>query len=272
MRFGITDESFTAICPASAGEPPLVGQVQHSLGERSAHLTFLLPALTEPHPGLLALLDELSARAGEMGATNLLAEVKDTDASLEVLRKSGFSIYGWETVWKLPRRMSQEATVPHLWEPMKPSAEPAVRSLYQTLVPPLVQTAEPYPGSDVRRLVYRNNGEMIAYVESNAGPKGIYLKPIIHPAAEAPKELLCELANIFQGLGKPVYLQMRSYQAWLTPFLKELAAETTVHFALMVRHLAVPQYSPAAVQRVRLENRQTETSATIIQKMAGQHK
>jgi hypothetical protein len=40
----------------------------------------------------------------------------------------------------------------------------------------------------------------------------------------------------------------------------------------MVRRLAVLQYSPAKVQRLRLENRQTETSATIVQKMAGSHK
>ena len=242
------------------------------MGERSAHLTFLVPGIPEPHPGLLLLVDELSQRAGEMGATNLLAEVKDSDPTLEVLRKGGFSIYGWETIWKLPRKADGDGTNLHYWEPMTPADEPAVRSLYQTLVPPLVQTSEPYSGPDIRRLIYRNNGEMIAYVESDAGPRGIYLKPIIHPAAEAPQELLLELVNLFRGLGKPVYLQMRSYQAWLTPFLENISADTTVHFALMVRHLAVQQFAPALAQRRMLEHRQTETSATIVQKMAEPHK
>jgi len=268
----MTDESFTVVCPSNEGQSALMGQVQHSLGERSAHLTFLLPGLPEPHPGLLALLDELAKHGGEMGATNLLAEVKDSDNTLEVLRRSGFSIYGWETIWKLPRKVEENQTNLHNWEPMTSVDEPAVRSLYQTLVPPLVQTAEPYSGPDIRRLIYRNNGEMIAYVESNSGPKGIYLKPIIHPAAEAPQALLQELVNIFLGLGKPVYLQMRSDQAWLTPFLEEICADTTVHFALMVRHLTIQQFSPALVQRRVLEHRQTETSATIVQKMAEPHK
>jgi hypothetical protein len=235
-------------------------------------MTYLLPATSEPHPALPAILDELAARAGEMGATNLLAEVEDADATLEVLRKSAFSIYGWETVWMLPRKSPIDADSLHLWEPMTAQDEPNVRSLYQTLVPPLVQTAEPYPGPDVRRLIYRNNGELVAYVESNGGAKGIYLKPIIHPAAESPQALLAELIKIFQDLGRPVYLQMRSYQAWLTPFLSELNAATSLHFALMVRRLAVPQYAPAVTQRLRLENRQTETSATIVQKMARPHK
>jgi hypothetical protein len=271
-RLDITDESFIAVCPAADGQPPLFGQVQHFIGDRSARLTYILPGIPEPHPALPALLDELAARAGEMGATNLLAEINDGDASLEVLRKGAFSIYGWETIWKLPRKAPTDLGAPHLWEPMTAVDEPAVRSLYQTLVPPLVQTAEPYPGPDVRRLIYRNNGEMVAYVESSGGAKGIYLKPIIHPAAELPQELLAELIKLFQGLDRPVYLQMRSYQAWLSPFLDELNAGTSLHFALMVRRLAVPQYAPAAAQRLRLEHRQTETSATIVQKMAAHRK
>jgi len=271
-RFNMTDESYTAVYPKSAGYPPLIGQVQHSLGKRSARLAFLLPDLPEPHPGLLAVLDELSARAGEMEATNLLAEVKDTDPMLEVLRKSGFLIYGWETTWKLPAKAPGDMTTPHNWEPMTSQNEPAVRTLYQTLVPPLVQAAEPYPGADVRRLVYRSHGEIVAYVESDSGPRGVYLKPILHPAVANPQELILELVKIFQGLGKPVYLQMRSYQAWLTASLEAIEALTTVHFALMVRHLAIPQYAESRVRQMQLSPRQTETPATIVQKMTNSHK
>ena len=271
-RFNIDDESYTAVYPESNGQPPLIGNVKHSPGDRSAHLTYLLPNLPEPHAGLLELLDELSLRSGEMQATNLLAEVVDSDPILEVLRKSGFSIYGWETIWKLPSRLAGVDSVTPHWETMTSRGEPSVRSLYQTLVPPLVQAAEPYSGADIHRLVYRNNGEMVAYVESSSGPKGIYLKPIIHPAVENPQELLVELVHIFDGLGKPIYLQMRSYQAWLTSFLEKLPAETSVHFALMVRHLALPQYAVNTAHRARVNHRQTETSASILQKMSDQDK
>lgn len=271
-RFDISDESFTAVSPAADDLPPLFGQVQHSLGGRSARLTYVLPSVPEAHPALPAILDELAARAGEMGAANLLAEANDGDAALEALRKASFSIYGWETVWMLPAKPPKGTEPLHLWEPMTAQDEPNVRSLYQTLVPPLVQTAEPYPGPDVRRLIYRNHGEMVAYVESSGGPKGVYLKPIIHPAAENPQDLLMELVQIFQDLGRPVYMQMRSYQAWLTPFLSDLNAITSLHFALMVRHLAVAQYATAAPKRLRLEHRQTETSAPIVQKITQPHK
>jgi hypothetical protein len=266
-RLNITDESYTAVVPASDSQPPLIGQVQHTLGERSAHLTFVTPGLPEPHPGLLTLLDDLATHAGEMKAINILAEIDDADSSLETFRRSGFSTYCWESVWQLPAKVSKENPETFSWEPMSSLDEPAVRTLYQTLVPPLVQSAEPYTGIDVRRLVVRNNGELIAYVESDSGPHGIYLKPIFHPAAEDVPELLLDLVKIFQGLSKPVYLQMRSYQAWLTPLLETLNAENSIHFALMIRHLAVAQYSPAKVQQVRISQPQTETSATIVQKL-----
>jgi hypothetical protein len=266
-RFDITDESYTAVVPAVDSLPPLIGQVQHTLGQRSAHLTFIFPSLPDPHPGLLTLVDDLTTHAGEMKAINLLAEVNDTDGSLELFRRSGFSTYCWESVWKLPAKTNKVNPETFSWEPMTSLDEPAVRALYQTLVPPLVQSAEPYTGTDVRRLIVRNNGELIAYVESDSGPHGIYLKPIFHPAAEDVQELLLDLVKIFQGLGKPVYLQMRSYQAWLTPLLEAVNAENSTHFALMIRHLAVAQYAAAQAQQVRVNQRQTETSASIVQKM-----
>jgi len=156
---------------------------------------------------------------------------------------------------------------------MTPQDEPIVRSLYQTLVPPLVQASEVYSGADIPRLIYRNaNGEIVAFVESLSGPKGIYLKPIIHPAVEKADELLAGLTGIFQELGKPVYLQMRSYQAWITPALENLGASSTVHFALLVRHLAASQLVSASNRILNLDQRRAETTgAPIIQKMNDPH-
>lgn len=260
-------EGFTSVCEGDREHSILIGQVQHYLGERSAHLTFLLPVDSLPHPGLAKILDDLSIRAGEMGAINVLAEVKDSEPFFEDFRRCGFSIYGWETIWQLPRRINDGHSTEYSWEVMTSLDEPDVRGLYQTLVPPLVQTVEPYSGANVRRLIYRHNGELLAYVESSSGPQGIYLKPVFHPGADMSPELLVELTKIFQGLGRPVYLQMRSYQAWLTSFLEEMNAETRHHFALLVRHLAIAQYATANAQRVAVGHRQTETSAPITQKI-----
>ncbi len=250
----------------------MAGQVQHTSGDRSAHLTYLLPGSAADHAGLPGLIDFLCIHTGEMGAFNLLAEVKDSDPLLETLRKCNFNIYGWETVWLLPQKLSNDhhEKFAEAWHEMDAAEEPTIRSLYQTLVPPLVQTSEVYPGADIPRLVYQNKaGDIVAYVESVSGSKGIYLKPVFHPSFEKVDELLLGLVSLFQGYGKPVYLQMRSYQAWITAALEALGASTTIHFALLVRYLAVNQFANANHRVLSLEKRPVEpTAAPMINKIS----
>jgi hypothetical protein len=126
-----------------------------------------------------------------------------------------------------------------------------------------VQTSEVYPGADISRLVYQNkSGDIIAYVKAYRVSKGMYLKPVIHPSIEKVDDLLLGLVSLFQGYGKPVYLQMRSYQAWITTALEALGASTTVHFALLVRYLAVNQFATANHRILNLEKRPVEPTAT----------
>jgi hypothetical protein len=259
--------SVEAIC--TTDDDPLIAQAHHVLGERSAHLIFITPEPDPDSPCLPALLDFLSIRAGEMGAANLLAEVRESSQLFESFRHCGFTIYGWETVWRLPMSSPQPDGVNTAsWKPFSAKDESAIRALYHALVPPLVQTSEPYCSSDTNRLVYRKNGEIVAFVESQAGSKGIYLMPIIHPSLEDPLQMLAELRHLFRASGKPVYLQMRSYQAWLTAPLEAMAAETSVHFALMARRLAVPVYAAVEQRRPALENRRPETTLPIINKIS----
>jgi hypothetical protein len=115
-------------------------------------------------------------------------------------------------------------------------------------------------------MVYLQNGDILAVVESLSGPKGIHLMPIIHPSLEEPGTMLKELHDIFGSSDKPLYLQMRSYQAWLTPFLEKMEASVAVHFALMSHRLAVPQYAVVEQNGLVVKNRRAETTAPIINK------
>jgi hypothetical protein len=261
-----TASSIEAIC-SSDDDIPLIAQAQHTLGDRSARLTFITPEPEENHPGLPAMLDFLTIRAGEMGAANLLAEVRETSHLIEPFRRCGFTIYGWETIWRLP---AVSGSLNHgansSWKNLSSQDESAVRNLYHTLVPPLVQTMEPFIARQPNRLVYQENGDTLAFVESRVGIKGIYLIPFIHPSLQSTDAMLAELQHLFMSTGKPVYLQMRSYQAWLTVFLEQMRAETTVHFALMARHLALPEYAAVEQNHLAIENRRPETTAPIVNK------
>ena len=245
----------------------LMAQVQHSPGERSARLVFITPDPKTDNPALPPLLEYLCVCAGEMGAVNLLAEMRESDQTIEAFRRSGFCIYGWETIWRLPAQAAElERGKATGWRQASPKDETRVRSLSHTLVPPLVQTAEPYQANSTSRLVYQQNDEILAFVESLIGPKGIFLTPVIHPSLNDPGAMLNELHSLFSGADKPIFVQMRSYQAWLTTFLEQMEASVTVHFALMSHRVAVAQYAAVEQNGLVVNNRHAETTAPIVQK------
>lgn len=248
---------YTCIRPSSGGSPALIGQMQYADGSRSAHIAFLLPDKSLNQPGIAELLDQLASKAGSWGAFHLLAEVEENSCALEGLRHSGFSVYAWQRLWKYT---SQEArpvgnkAVNHsssldgrgsFWQPASSVDEVNIRNLYQLLVPPLVQSAEPLTLQKPLGWVLRQEGEILAYVEGTYGPQGIYLQPLIHPAVENIGQVMADLiASQRNASGRPIYIAIRSYQAWLETVVRDLECEVAPRQALMVKHLIIQERVP----------------------------
>jgi len=77
------------------------------------------------------------------------------------------------------------------------------------------------------------------YVSVSSGPLGIVLTPLIHPESAAVGQKLISLINALSHRGgRPVYLCVRSYQAWLEPVLEDLGALSGPRQAVMVKHMA----------------------------------
>ena len=256
--------NYIAVFELPGGRQPLYSQVLHQTGGRSAHFAFFSPDQLEDEDNLSTLIDFLCFQAGEMGALNVLADIEESHPLFERFRRAGFCVFGWESIWRFPDRPKSDPSKTS-WTRPSPTDENTVRSLYQTLVPPLVQNAEPFTNGSTPRLVYKVNGEIQAYVESLSGASGIYLVPVIHPSVDNIHALLLDLMEQFQGMGRPVYLQVRSYQVWLSDTLQELGAESTPRFALLVKHLAVGQLNAIKeAQRARSDPRQAEPTAPIL--------
>jgi hypothetical protein len=261
-----TSESFTAIIEATSKTNPIISQLVHHPGSRSARMVFLLPENPDQNEEIPVMLDFLSGKAGEMDAANLLAEIEETSSLFEFLRRAGFSVYGWEKIWKLPQKNSHFIEGKSSWSKPTPADDISIRSLYQTLVPPLVQNSEPFTTNGTPRLVYRPSEEITAYVECKSGPLGIYLIPLIHPSIIDPAGLLADLAAHFVGLEKPVYIQVRSYQSWLDAPLSRLGAESSCQFSLMVKRLAIAQKAlVSSGSRNRVEQVQAKPTSPIVQ-------
>lgn len=222
----------------------MLGQVTHSNAAPHASLAFLTPAESNPQVQA-ALLDFLSVQAGEWGCFSLLAEVDECSPVFKTLRQSGFSMYAWQRIWKLNE--TDEAAGDALWDETVDGDLVAIQSLYNQIVPAMLQPMEPLP-HQASGLVCRQGKEIQATISLKYGPAGIWAQPLIHPDADCLPEWMNALqASIPNRRNLPVYVCVRSYQAWLESMLEELGASAGERQAVMVRHLAVRKYAEEAL-------------------------
>ena len=91
-------------------------------------------------------------------------------------------------------------------------------------------------------MVYYQNGELLAFVELKYGQRGIWVQPFTHPDTEDVQRYLLDLLNkIPDRRSRPVYICVRSYQAWLELAIDELGGKAGPRQAVMARQLATPQ-------------------------------
>ena len=121
-----------------------------------------------------------------------------------------------------------------------------MRSLFQNLVPPLVQSAEPLPNRRLRGLVYRQNGEMMAYVEGTTGPHGIFLHPLVHPdlTEYGRSGALADAAACRGSAARFTWRCARTRPGSKTPW-QTCRRRPAPRQALLVKHLATLQRVPA---------------------------
>jgi len=255
---------YTSICMEKReSNGVLIGQVLHEPGTQIAHLTFLTPDEALQSPSLTLLLEHLAVQMGEQGAFRLLAEVDEGAATFEALRQAGFAVYTRQRIWKITNQLAEQSQ-PGSWQPMAEQDAIPLRSLYNNVVPGLVQQVESFPSQKPHGMVYRSGDDLIAYAGLNYGLRGIWVQPLVHPDAEHPLERLSDLvSNLPYRFSRPVYFCIRSYLSWLEPFLEEMGAEAGPRQAVMVKHLVVQQKAVRTFALPALEKGQPEVSAPI---------
>ncbi len=218
----------------NGSEDPVLGGIVHSRKESFAKLLYLAPTSQLNHPDLPLLIENLAIQAGEWGAFHVLAEVDERSDAFVPLRKAGFSVYAWQRMWDVSQ--ITEASPAGMWRRVRPLDLHSVQSLYQQIVPPLLHPIEPQPKGVSGWMC---NDGVKSYVSVSQGVYGIVLVPLIHPETrDAGAKLASLIANLPDRRNRPVYVCVRSYQAWLEPVLADLGAQGADRQAVMVKHLA----------------------------------
>lgn len=227
--------STTCVLSAAGGSPALIGQVRYE-SNHTARLSFILPVMDTPAERLTVLLEGLIRQAGAHGNQVVLAEVEEHSPLFEALRRAGFSVFTWQRIWRIMALPADEKPV-H-WELASELDHLAVRNLVQTLIPPLVQSAEALPHSLSESWVLFQQQEVLGYAAPVFGPRGIVVQPLLHPAVDdVPAALRGLVAAMPLLLGRPVYVVVRAYQSYLENGLEKLGAESGERQAVMVKHL-----------------------------------
>jgi len=240
---------------ANGEETLVLGGVIHSRDEAFAKLLYLAPASQLNHPHLPELIDNLSSHAGIWGAFHVMAEVDELSDAFVPLRKAGFSVYAWQRMWEISQLADQDSVKNEAWSRVRPVSLPAVQSLYHQIVPPLLHPIETQPKLPIGWL---SNDGAKCYVSVTHGVYGIVLTPLIHPeATDVSAKLTALISHLPDRRNRPVYVCVRSYQAWLEPVLADLGAKSGQRQAVMVKHLArlvkEPLTAPAVSSRVSIQ-------------------
>lgn len=230
----------------NSDDATLLGGIIHTRGDTYAKLLYLAPSFKLDDPNLPALIEHLAAQAGEWQAFHVIAEVDETSDVFMALRKAGFAVYAWQRVWDASLIQKTESGTGPGWRRVKSIDLPAVQRLHYQIVPQLLHPVDPAPR--LPNGFIHNDGHCFASV--NYGVYGVVLTPLILPSeGDVSEKIISLVSSLPDRRGRPVYLNVRSYQAWLEPVLEDLGANALPRQAVMVKYLArlVKEGAPARV-------------------------
>jgi hypothetical protein len=239
---------YTAVQNGDDGKPLLGGIIKNG-DETFAHLNYLAPVerLSDNGP-VTALVEHLAAQAGKWGTFHVVAEVAEGADAYRSLRMAGFAVYAWQRLWDLSSLPAGPGGSG--WTRMRSADLIPVQNLSHQIIPALIQPIERTAKKAEGLVCY--SGGIQAHVQVVAGPRGIFVRPLFHPEAKNVGAALTSLlGHLPSRNGRPVYLCVRSYQAWLEPVLEDLGATASERQAVMVKHLTQTVKEEQAVKAVQ---------------------
>lgn len=232
----------------------------------SAHLNYLLMTDESNPDDLITVLEGLIQRSGQWGAKQVIADLATDSEYFPQFRQAGFSVLAKQRVFKYTPPPGNGGKLAGHWRIWTSDDIAAMRNLYMTLVPPLVQPVEPLTRREMLGLVYYDrSGTLMAYADLVYGPVGAWVLPLIHP--QIKEDILDLLTQMIMHLpplnGRPVFVSVSSYLPWVEHAMARIADGQGLETALVVRYIALRQRVKADFSFANLENGKPEPTIPL---------
>lgn len=271
----------TLVVKPENGEVPGFLQLKVDPGNQHAHLLYVSPACTSetgpyavegPSPTSqkshtwLSLLDQAVVEAGQRGIHSIVAEVDELGGALPLLRRAGFAVYTRQDIWGLEAKdYAPGAERQNRLERQRQIDEWDVQLLYANTVPRLVQLVEPSPElMRGERWVWRDGGELAAFVHVYRGPVATWVRFFIHPNADAEELIAATLEVNPPREGHPVYCCVRRYESWRPSVLERSGFQLWGSQAVMVKHTVHHIVKPLSEMTPVFESQRIPVSSPMI--------
>ena len=217
------------------------------LENQGARLNWLLPlGFTESDP-LPELLDNLAMEAGLRGAKFITASARVDDCLFETLRRAGYCLFGWQSIWELPRFIhnSTESTQTS-WVKPDPVDAIELTLLQRKLLSPATQSVTAFATRVLPDFALRIDGALKGYARVSCFNNKVLISPVFMKTSDNLEYILAALAVEYFSTAEVIYLLQTADSGWLTGDLEKIASRLTPREELLVKHFAAMQKLPAA--------------------------
>jgi len=218
-----------------------VGQLGHRRGDSSARLLYMAPQEIVQDDRGIELIEAMLCAAGRRQAQHILADAQEKSAECGFLRRTGFSVYARQEIWKGTVPFLQPGTKPNgEFRPLRTADAPAAHALYCSVVPALVHQVEGFPRRPKGWMIFEDGG-LAGFFHLRTGSRGLWMEPVFHPGARHAAEWIAYwLGSLPLRPQEPVYICVRSYQDWIGPILQENGLSMLSRRAVLIRRVVVP--------------------------------
>lgn len=218
---------------------------QAGLNGSGARLNWLLSLDKSENNPLLQLIDQINLEAGLRGARFITAGARVEDCLFELLRRAGFCIYSWQSIWEICGYETERAMqAAHAWRRATSADIHEIVALQRQLLAPSVQSVSEFANSHLPAFVLQGEGRLQGYADIKKFNSVVLIKPIFKNSVADSKDFLLGLALSLSDTTNRILIMQTSDQAWLTKSLNEIGHQILPREELLVKHFAALEKLP----------------------------